>query len=185
MKKLILAFVACMFSLTAYAQNFYVNAGYEFADEGSYDGDGLYASFGYTFLSNAKMSHAAEVQISSLDMDLDNVTGEFDYTTDVLVGMINYRFTYNLADRINAFALAGLGMMDSEMDILGDSDTSFAAQVGLGVELMANDTFGVQLSYTYIEVGDCDWGVPAGSEIIVPEFGGGIDSYKAGVVFYF
>lgn len=182
MKKLILAFVACMLSLTAYAQNFYVNAGYAYMDEGTFDGDGLYASFGYTFLSNAKMAHAVELEISSMDLGVDSHLTYADVVygveADVLTGMVNYRFSYNLAERINAFALAGLGVLDAEADIIGESDTVFAAQVGLGIELMANDTFGVQMSYSYMETGD--WGSGYYEYNI-----GGIDSYKAGVVFYF
>lgn len=86
---------------------------------------------------------------------------EEDYFGDLYVvranakidtAMVNYRYIFNVEDKLRPYFFGGIG--HKRFEIEGDSDSSFAYQIGFGTKYFINENVYLDASYRHQESSD-------------------------------
>ena len=166
MKKLLCMIVAVVIS-TAFAQGelfpyVSLSGGYAIANDIDYDaGYGMKGSEeldgGYTFDAAFGVGFAEAFRTElAIGYQLNEFEDDNDVDMTLITGMLNVYFDFNNSTRATPFVLAGMGVVDIEID--SEDDTVFGGQVGAGVGFDINDSFILDLKYKYLMVDDADIG---------------------------
>jgi hypothetical protein len=193
MKRIITCWIFLIFVTPLFAGDFYVGVDYIAADEDNTDGDGISASLGYMFKGKKNINHCVQLEFGTLDMEykeeaqlIEAINSYYGSDIedlpayDITPYLLSYKCIFPLMDRVHGFAKIGGGIVRAE--ILGRSDTATAVEAGLGVQLMANESFGIYIEYDFMKMDDLSESVD--DEEYTLEVGD-INIIRCGCILYF